>query len=515
MEKIILINVETENVETIDYDIKEIPYYGRSLATYLLNRYVGNGVDGDDKDNAIIIVPGLLAGTPSPSTGRMTIITKKKPDDVHISNLTGNMPQKLGSLNIAGVVIKGKSKKRNLVIHLSKESVSFTYHPELQGKYVSEIIEQLRLKEADDDAAIIGTGIGGDLELSLSTVFSTYRKGKPVFNCSRNGFGDIFGNKGLRAILVKGEHYFKREIHDEKSFKEASKSLSNIILSDEVCSKALPGYGSMTLVKMLKNEGKLPEERLPQHKLEESAEDINRSCAPLCVVGCLNRHSQNTGEVYESPDQSELETALLDCLGIKDHTFLMKLQSRIRDLCIVSPEFITAARSYFVAEELEPTKERLLSLLDEIEKGSELGKLIGSRALGIYKAYPHKKELQTLVDKGVLEDEAHYDISLDVIDPYFEGVPSLDLLYFQIFALENLGFCIFTSFGIVNNPLALEYMAKLYASKTGQSKNMKELLLDAKEGIAFEGAMDRANGKKDVTKNIPPFTKVLYRYFSN
>ena len=77
----------------------------------------------------------------------------------------------------------------------------------------------------------------------------------------------------------------------------------------------------------------------------------------------------------------------------------------------------------------------------------------------------------------------------------------------------------FTSFALINNIEALESMSKLTSAKTGIETTSRDLLEYAKKCMKRELELQKkrlliAGTNVDVPKlNIPPFTRVLYRYF--
>lgn len=87
-----------------------------------------------------------------------------------------------------------------------------------------------------------------------------------------------------------------------------------------------------------------------QKEGRREARKTNYCCAPMCVVGCLNRHMSNDGEAYISPDQSEVMAALKRGFNIDDMAFTKQVQKRAMDLGITGTEFVTAAKMYLSAE---------------------------------------------------------------------------------------------------------------------------------------------------------------------
>lgn len=515
MEKIYIVDLTTQTVQCRDYDIRTQKDYGRGLALRLLEETVPPHTGRLDADNAIIFVPGLLSGCCAPSTGRMTIMAKGSESSIDVRNLTGNMPQKLGSLGVCALVITGVSAEGGTVLHIDRDGVHLLRMPELMGRYTEQVVAALK-ERFGADAAMVGTGIAAERQYSLGTVFATYPDGEPEYNCPRNAFGDIVGSKGLKAVVVTCDAYFGRACAEDAALKAAGREITKLITENDICGGALPAYGSMTLIDLVER-GEVPprKERECAPAAEKTGRRRNFCCAPMCVIGCLNRHSAVSGAWYDSPAQSELATALKNCFGFTDDDLMRRLQKRLRQLCLVSPEFVTAARCYFAAKEITPTPEGLLALVDEIEQDTEIGRLVASRAKGIAAAFPNNTALRALVDKPAIADEPDFQVKRAAGFDEFAAVSDMELMYDQIFVLENLGFCIFASFALVNNTRAMELMAELFRSRTGvENVSGAEMIRYAAECIRRECAYAEKNGAVHPRPNIPPFTRVLYRYFS-
>lgn len=99
--------------------------YGRGLAARIMEEEVPPNTDRLDKDNAIVLIPGLLSGTVAPSTGRLIAATKRSgTEGIQYSNLAGTISQKLASLNIEALVITGKNVGDTpLIIIIEKDGV--------------------------------------------------------------------------------------------------------------------------------------------------------------------------------------------------------------------------------------------------------------------------------------------------------------------------------------------------------------------------------------------------------
>ena len=145
MNKIAILDAATQSVQYQDDDGTE---YGRGLAVKLLKQYMA--------DNVFVITPGLLTGTPVPCATRATIVGKSKEErEICVSNISGDFPQKLASMHLSGIVIKGSCKDKNTIIHIEEQKISFLDFPELQGKSCKEMVSCIREKWGRE-CAIIG-----------------------------------------------------------------------------------------------------------------------------------------------------------------------------------------------------------------------------------------------------------------------------------------------------------------------------------------------------------------------
>lgn len=519
MSKICYINLTTSKITYEDYNIEKMIYHGRSLTSYLVNKCTYPTTDRFDDENVIVLTPGLFTGTTAPSTGRISVATKKgKGLGMQIINMTGELPQKIASLGLESLVITGKAKNNDSIIYIDKSKVEIKCLENSNNKFVSEIISEIKTTYGND-CAIMGTGPTSNNMMPLSTIFSTYMEGYPQYYCSRNGFGDIFGSKNLKAIIVNYNKYFQNECFDKNNFSIESKKLAKLIISNPICGQALPGHGSITLIKLLKNKENIPLTKTYALKTKLTLENhpfrkINKTCAPLCVIGCLNRHCRSDEEAFSAPAESEVNAALSHCYLIEDVLFSKKINTKAFELGIDSTEFVFSSHLYFKAIDKAPSKDDIFNLLTEIENNTILGKIVGSRTQGIYNLFRENQTLEQLVTKPVINEEKNFNIVVDKLFKEFEDIDDLELMYRQIFLLSNLGFCIFTAFALINNREALNIISNMYYYKTGQKLTAVEMINFANECMESEIINEKNNAVGVIQKNIPEFTKVLYRYFS-
>ena len=523
-ERILLVNLTETEYELIPYEpLLNEHIYGRGLVLSLFEKYLPDETGRFDPDNLIVIAPGLFAGTAAPSAVRMLVATAESRDGgVQISNTTGNLPQKLGSMGIAAIVIKGKAPVRNTVIHISGEGVEIFSDDSLGGIKTGDIISSLKGRYGRD-IAIIGTGIAGDKMLSLSSFFCTYPDGIPEYHVPRDGFGDVWGSKNLRAIVVDNDEYFARHCADPERFRELGRKLTQSIVNDEICGGALPALGSITIMKILESGDyvsvlkNIKEEQQAESKDSDARDNVsglrrNKTCAPMCVIGCLNRHSAGDGRQYLSPAQAETQAAINKCFGKDDFFLGAEVQQKASEIGVVATEFVTACKTFALSHGIENGEENLLLWLDEISAGSLTGRLIASRTYGVADLYSDV-QLSGWIDRKAIQDEQLFDVRMNTRYPGLPELNVLELLYSQIFVLDNLGFCIFTAFALLDKAESFDLMAGMFEAMTGGPMTGEQLIAEANACLNREKAFRERRWMAAQKTIIPPFTRVLYRYF--
>ncbi|GAB6153044.1 hypothetical protein JCM17380_17940 [Desulfosporosinus burensis] len=529
MSRIVYVNLTTETVEEKEYSDALSQYYGRGLASYLVKENLPPHVGRHSAENSLILVPGLLTGTFAPSTGRLIIAAKKAQDSgIQYLNLAGPFSQKMACLGIVSIVIKGKNLEDvdvPAVLSFDEAGAQILKVPCLKEREISETISYIRNNIGrGKDTAAIGIGSAGEHLLPIASVFTTYPEGNPLFNCARGGMGDIFGSKGLKAVAVTTKSNFTSRVVNVDEMEKASKSLARIIIDHPVCGGALPAYGSITLMKMMKsNELNLSSiKATPQSKIisedqsvnpsKEGSRRINRTCAPLCVVGCLNRHVHAKETLFSSPAESEVSAALED-FGIEDAEFASRFNRIAFEQGIDSVEFLFCCALYYKIKDIKVGKIELLAALNEVKELTNLGRILASRTEGLYRLYQDHTELLPMVTQPSIAEEHSFNIKLSFKVTGCEDLEDKQYLYANMLTLENLGFCLFTSFAIIESREAMDLLAVLFHSKTGRKVEAKNLIEYAVHCLKVEEDYEKIAKLLSLQKGIPEFVKVLHRYF--
>lgn len=489
--------------------------YGRGLIARILKEEVMPETGRLMNENVVCLIPGLFSGTLAPSTGRLLIGTKSSiSEGIQISNLAGTISQKLASLNIDAIVITGRNiDETPLTILIEENGITLNHIDELKALEVSSTIEKIQCLYGKE-CGIIGIGPSGENLLPVSSLFSTYPEGNPSFYCARNSIGDIFGHKNIKAIAVKNKHHFNAKVYDEENFKKSSKALSKIIIDHPICGTALPGLGSITLMKMMQqgNNIDISKVDIKENRIY-NGNKINRTCSPLCVVGCLNRHAKSDEDFYSAPAESEAFAALNESFGIDNKQYVKNFTSKCFELGIDCIEFIFSCDIYFKLQGIEGSIEELDKAIEEIKNMTLIGRVLGSKTDGIYNLFREKEIYEKMVSKPSIVEENNFNIDIQSKSVTLPKLSDLDYLYAYIIAQENLGFCLFTSFAFIDNSEALNILADMYLYKTGRKIESKDILIYAIQTLEKEKEYEQEVKLSGVSKTIPNFVKVLYRYF--
>lgn len=518
MGKIVKVNLSNNEITSWD-NAPGFKYSGKALAGRLVMENVKGTTHYLSEENCIALVPGLLTGTQAPSTGRLTVAAKKTGGaGIRSINTAGPFSQKLASMGIDAILVFGAAEGRNGVIHISNGEVSIHNMDEIKNLTTSETIRFLRGRWGED-TSMLGIGPAGEKAIPLASVFSTYSKGKPEYYCARGGMGDLFGYKGLKAIAVTSGKHFSASVEHEAAFRAASKRLGRLIVSNPVCGGALPAYGSITLIQMMKQGKKFTNSQKPQQHESKSCtgtsvtgERLNKNCAPNCVIGCLNRHS-NGRAAYSSPAESEAIAACRNLFSIEDNEFVSKLNRRCFELGIDTMEFLFSAAMLLKATEVHPSRQQLETYVEELEKLTPTGRILGSGTQNIRVLYAENRELEAMVTRPSFMEESKFKVTIPNKLKSCEDISDLEYLYAYMSASGNLGLCLFTSFALLEEKDGMEILAVLTSAKCGNDITPEQLIREALEGLNELKLWEESSRIIGISSFIPEFIKVLYRYF--
>ncbi len=194
------IDLSRGSIERVATDPKETELYLGGLGTNakILWDRVPPEVEPFSPDNVLIFGAGLLCGTPATGCNR-TIVSTISPQTklMAFSMMGGFFAPELKYAGYDKIVLSGKSP--NLVyLWIKDDKVEIRDATHLQGKGSIETAELLREELKEPKAQVAAIGLAGENRV----YFASIEQGRS--SASRGGIGAVMGDKGVKAIVVRG-----------------------------------------------------------------------------------------------------------------------------------------------------------------------------------------------------------------------------------------------------------------------------------------------------------------------
>ncbi len=155
-------------------------------------------VQAFDPENLLIFATGLLCGTPAVGCNR-TIVTTISPQTklLAFSMMGGFWAPELKYAGYDKVILRGKSP--NLVyIWINNDKVEIRDASHLKGKGAVETSQLIQQELNQPEAQVAAIGMAGENRV----YFASIEQGRS--SASRGGIGAVMGDKGVKAIVVRG-----------------------------------------------------------------------------------------------------------------------------------------------------------------------------------------------------------------------------------------------------------------------------------------------------------------------
>ena len=194
------IDLSRGNIERVETDpqLTELHLGGLGTNTKILWDRVPPETEPFSPDNLLIFGAGLLCGTPATGANR-TIVSTISPQTqlMAYSMMGGFWAPELKHAGYDKVILRGKSPKLvYLWIHNDKVEIRDATH--LKGKGAVETAELIRQELKQPNAQVAAIGLAGENRVYTASI----EQGRS--SASRLGIGAVMGDKGLKAIAVRG-----------------------------------------------------------------------------------------------------------------------------------------------------------------------------------------------------------------------------------------------------------------------------------------------------------------------
>ena len=194
------IDLSRGNIERVETDPKltELHLGGLGTNAKILWDSVPPETDPFSPDIPLMFGTGLLCGTPAPGANR-TIVTAYSPQTLLMgySMMGGFWAPELKHAGYDKVIFRGKSPKLVYIwIHNDKVEIRDASH--LKGKGAVETQELIRQELKEPNAQVAAIGLAGENRVYTASI----EQGRS--SSSRLGMGAVMGDKGIKAIAVRG-----------------------------------------------------------------------------------------------------------------------------------------------------------------------------------------------------------------------------------------------------------------------------------------------------------------------
>jgi len=194
------IDLSRGNIERVETDprLTELHLGGLGTNAKILWDRVPPETEPFSPDNLLIFSTGLLGGTPATGANR-TIVSTYSPQTLLMaySMMGGFWAPELKYAGYDKVIFRGKSP--NLIyVWINNDKVEIRDASHLQGKGAGETAELIKQELKEPNAQVAAIGLAGENRVYTASI----EQGRS--SASRLGVGAVMGDKGIKAIVVRG-----------------------------------------------------------------------------------------------------------------------------------------------------------------------------------------------------------------------------------------------------------------------------------------------------------------------
>jgi aldehyde:ferredoxin oxidoreductase len=506
-------------------------------------------------NNKLVFAPGIVTGTNAPSSGRLSV-GGKSPLTMGIKESNAGTPfsQKLARLGFDAIIVEGVAKDNEFwLLRLNKKGAKFFPATKYLGEGLYEAYPKI-FAEYGDKVAIAGIGVAGEQRLTNAGICFNDVDKRPSRYAGRGGLGAVMGSKGLKFIVVDDEGTQPIKLADETTFRNGAKKLTEAITTHGVTKAGgtLNAYGTAALVNVLNEIGGLPTRNFREGRFEGAAKisgeaiaeicktrggvgKMGHACNPGCIIRCSNVYPKKDGSEHVSCIEYESAWAFgADC-GIDNLDQIAEMIYQSNDIGV---DTIEAGGAIAVAMEGGLAKfgegEKAIEMMNEIKKGTPLGKALGcgaatiGRLLGVSRIPGVKGQNMPAYEpravKGIgvtyattpmgADHTAGYTIAPEVLgvggklDPLSTDKIGLARAFQETTAfVDASGYCLFIAFPVIDIPSGLEGAVETCNGVLGTKWTTDDVGRIGKEILRKERAFNKAAGFTNSDDRLPEFMK--------
>jgi aldehyde:ferredoxin oxidoreductase len=407
--KFIRVNMSIKTIAVEDVPQDYLGLGGRGLTSIMINAEVPPKCDPLGPDNKLVFAPGLLSGTPLVNTSRISIGSKSPlTGTIKESNAGGTVAAALGHLGITAVVIEGQAADGELsFLRIDREGeASLVAAQGYKGMRTYAFVGKM-LEVYGEKTSVLCIGPAGEYQLAAASIQSSDIDGRPCRAAGHGGLGAVMGAKGLKALVVSQGGQSAGPIADPETFKEANKVIVKAIKAHPMAGQVMPALGTAGLVAPVNSMGAFPSynarkgvfegwekisgEAMAKLIQERGGNTTHVGCAQ-CIVHCSNEFVDKNGKYVTGSLEYETIWATGGMTGIDDLDTIAQLDYLCDDIGVDTMSTGVAVAVAMDAGYKEfGDRAAAIELVEEIGKGTELGKILGNGPVAVGKHFNHDR----------------------------------------------------------------------------------------------------------------------------
>ncbi|MEE8450897.1 MAG: aldehyde ferredoxin oxidoreductase C-terminal domain-containing protein [Thermoguttaceae bacterium] len=539
------VNTETPSPEYLESG-------GRALTSAIVAKEVPPTCHPLSAENKLVIAPGILSGTGAPCSGRISIGAKSPlTGGIKESNSGGMGSIALATLGVKAIILEGKpaaGKLYRLIVNTDGLKIEPADNLANLGNYdtVAKLYE-----EFGDKVSCISIGPAGEMCTTASSIAITDVEGRPTRHCGRGGLGAVMGSKGVKAIVVDPTGGERPKPADVEMFKQGSQKFNAALKGHPLTGEGLAKFGTNSLANVINQAGAYPTRNFSEGQFEgteaisgerqhdvilERGGKIAHACHRGCTIKCSRIYLDKDGKyVTKGPEYETIWAHGANC-GIDDLDAIAQMDRMDDDLGLDTIEIGATIGVAMEAGLIEfGDAEGALGLLEEVRKGTPLGRLIASGAEVFGKAYgvsriPTVKgqampayDPRAMMGIGVTyatstmgaDHTAGYAVAPNVlgiggnVDPLKpDGQVELSRnLQIATATIDAAGLCLFIAFAMLDDPTTLDGICEMLGGLYGRPFSADDYAEIGKRTLALERHFNEAAGFNSRDDRLPDFFK--------
>mgnify|MGYP006283266623 FL=1 len=547
------------------YKLEDVPEKyqklgGRGLTSTLIYDEVDPMCHPLGPNNKLVFAPGILTGTPAPSSSRLSVGGKSPlTGGIKESNAGSSFAPSLAKMNLKAIIVEGKPKDKekywmtHIFMEDGKPKVEFAPADEYAGRDLYEVYDEV-YEEFGKRVHVAAVGTAGEFGYGNSGIAFNDMKREPNRYSGRGGLGAVMGSKGLKLMVLDDKDAPGIEYADKALFKEGAKKMRDALQEHAITKPqgGLNSYGTAILINILNEAGGLPTRNFSEGRFEGAAkiageaifennkqrtggEVYNHGCSPGCIIQCSNTVYDEDGEKIVSCVEYESDWALGANCGIDDLDAIaemVKLCNAYGLDTIETGDAVAVAMDSGIIEFGDV--DGAIDLVEQMGKGTPLGRILGGGTAFAAKAFGNPRapavkgqgmpayEPRAVKGIGVTyatstmgaDHTAGYTIAPEILnvggesDPLkaIEAKADLSRAFQMTTALiDSVGHCLFIAFAILDIPTGFEGMIDELNGMLGTDLTGDEAVAMGGEILKRERAFNEAAGFTKEDDRLPEF----------